>query len=60
MNWTAKAKPKPGTRFLVTGGDRHVVLIVGYETGPDNPAILLGLQSEVAYYLAACRVDGFG
>jgi hypothetical protein len=51
MNWAAKAKPKPGTRFLVTRGDKHVVLIVGYETGPDNSAILLGIQSEVAYYL---------
>jgi len=51
MYWTAHSKPKPGTRFLVTHGRKHIVLVMGYETGPTDPAHLLGVQSEVAYYL---------
>jgi hypothetical protein len=57
MNWTAGSKPNPGTRFLVSRGPKHVVLIMGYETGPDNPGLLLGLQSEVAYYLGVENND---
>jgi hypothetical protein len=57
MNWTTGSKPKPGTRFLVSRGSKHVVLIMGYETGPDNPGLLLGLQSEVAYYLGVENSD---
>jgi hypothetical protein len=57
MNWTAGSKPKPGTRFLVSRGPKHAVLIMGYETGPDNPRLLLGLQSELAYYLGVDNDD---
>jgi len=51
MYWTVQSKPKPGTRFLVTRGHKHIVLVMGYETGPTDRAHLLGVQSEVAYYL---------
>jgi hypothetical protein len=57
MNWTAASKPQPGARFLVSRGQKHVVLIMGYETGPDNPGLVLGVQSEVAYYLGVENSD---
>jgi hypothetical protein len=51
MYWTNKSKPAPGTRYLVSRGEKHVVLVMGYETGPTDVLYLLGVQSEVAYYL---------
>jgi hypothetical protein len=51
MYWTNKSKPAPGTRYLVSRGEKHVVIVMGYETGPTDALYLLGVQSEVAYYL---------
>jgi hypothetical protein len=57
MYWTGKSKPAPGTRYLVSRGEKRLVLVMGYETGPVDAAYLLGLQSEVAYYLGVKNYD---
>ena len=57
MYWTAKSKPAPGTRYLVSRGEKHLVVAMGYETGPVDVTLLLGLQSEAAYYLDAKNDD---
>jgi hypothetical protein len=51
MNWVGADKPTAGSRYLVTAGDRSVVLIMGYETGPSDARHILGVQPEVAFYL---------
>jgi len=53
MYWTAKSKPRAGTLFLVSYSGRHVAMVMGYETGPTNAKLLVGVQPEVAYSLKA-------
>jgi hypothetical protein len=47
MYWSAKGKPKPGTKFLITAHGKRVVVVMGYETGPDDPKFLGGAQGAV-------------
>jgi len=58
LYWTSKTKPKPGTKFLASRGDRHVVVVMGYETGPKDPKFLGGLQGEVMWWLKANNTHG--
>jgi|GEM_PF-959788 len=53
MGWKARSKPAPGTRYLLTRGERAVVAIAGYEMGPNDVRLLGGVQAEVAYFLDA-------
>lgn len=53
LYWTSANKPKPGTKFLASRGGRHVVVVMGYETGPRDPSFLGGLQGEVMWWLQA-------
>lgn len=53
MMWSAKTKPKPGTRFLAQVGKKAVVVVVGFETGPGDRKWLGGLQGEVMWWLGA-------
>jgi hypothetical protein len=47
MCWAAKGKPKPGTKFLMTAHGRRVVVVMGYETGPESRVFLGGAQGAV-------------
>jgi hypothetical protein len=47
MLWTSKGKPKPGTKFLMTAHGKRVVVIMGYETGPEGHKFLGGAQGAV-------------
>jgi hypothetical protein len=47
MYWSAKGKPKPGTKFLMTAHGKRVVVVMGYETGPEDPKFLGGAQGAV-------------
>jgi hypothetical protein len=47
MCWSAKGKPKPGTKFLMTAHGKRVVVVMGYETGPEDPKFLGGAQGAV-------------
>jgi hypothetical protein len=57
MNWAPGARPAPGARFLVTKEKKHVVVVMGYETGPADAKILAGLQMEAAWVLGARNGD---
>jgi hypothetical protein len=47
MFWASKAKPKPGTKFLMTAHGKRVVVVMGYETGPEDHEFLGGAQGAV-------------
>lgn len=47
MYWTSKGKPKPGTKFLMTAHGKRVVVVMGYETGPEGHKFLGGAQGAV-------------
>jgi mannan endo-1,4-beta-mannosidase len=47
MFWSGKGKPKPGTRFLMSANGKHVVVAMGYETGPGGTNYLGGAQGAV-------------
>lgn len=47
MYWASKAKPKPGTKFLMTSHGKRVVVVMGYETGPGGTEFLGGAQGAV-------------
>lgn len=47
MMWRSGAKPKPGTKFLITRGSFSVVICMGYEVGPGSEDWLGGCQGEV-------------
>lgn len=49
MYWTAKSKPKPGTRFLVVNPvtGKAVVTAAGYETGPGDGDKIGGAVYEI-------------
>ncbi|MEI7945999.1 MAG: hypothetical protein WCJ02_04855 [bacterium] len=47
MFWASKAKPKPGTKFLMTAHGKRVVVVMGYETGPEGHKFLGGAQGAV-------------
>lgn len=47
MYWASKGKPKPGTKFLMTAHGKRVVVVMGYETGPEDPKFLGGAQGAV-------------
>lgn len=49
--WTKATKPRPGTKFLASFKDNHVVFVMGFETGPRDPKYLGGLQPEVHFAL---------
>jgi hypothetical protein len=53
MYWTAKSRPKAGTRMILRkpGTDRAVVVSAGYETGPGNLAHVAGTPEETHFYL---------
>jgi len=53
MNWAPGARPPPGTRYLVTKELKHIVVVMGYETGPADAKLLAGLQVEAAWALGA-------
>jgi hypothetical protein len=53
MMWKSDGKPAPGTRFLASFNGKHVVIVLGYETGPNDPKWLGGFQGEVFHYLGA-------
>jgi hypothetical protein len=57
LYWTRENKPKPGTKFLASRNGRHVVVVMGYETGPRDPKFLGGLQGEVMWWLKATNTD---
>jgi hypothetical protein len=57
MNWGSGARPAPGTRFLASHGERHVVVVMGYESGPTSSRLLAGLQTEVAWALGVANDD---
>ena len=45
--WASKGKPKPGTKFLMTAHGKRVVVVMGYETGPEGHEFLGGAQGAV-------------
>ena len=47
MFWASKGKPKPGTKFLMTAHGKRVVVVMGYETGPEGHEFLGGAQGAV-------------
>lgn len=47
MYWSSKGKPKPGTKFLMTAHGKRVVVVMGYETGPEDHKFLGGAQGAV-------------
>jgi hypothetical protein len=47
MYWASKAKPKPGTKFLMTAHGKRVVVVMGYETGPESHEFLGGAQGAI-------------
>lgn len=51
MMWT-KA-PKAGTKYLMKSGNKSVVVVMGYETGPGSKEWLGGCQGEVMWVLGA-------
>lgn len=57
MYWTRENKPAPGTKFLASRGDRSVVVVMGYETGPRDPKFIGGLQGEAMWWLRATNAD---
>jgi hypothetical protein len=57
MLWASKAKPKPGTRFLMTAHGKRVVVVMGYETGPEGHEFLGGAQGAVVKALGMKNND---
>ncbi len=57
MRWNPAVPP--GTKFLLTLGDRQVVVVGGYEYGPNaglfDSGYIGGIQPEVQYFLGAQR-----
>jgi len=51
MQWLTGERPPPGTRMLVRSGDRKVVVVAGYETGPEQEKFLGGVAPEVHRWL---------
>ncbi|MDJ0597684.1 MAG: TIGR02594 family protein [Crocosphaera sp.] len=52
MMWAnANEKPSPGTKFLISANNRHVVVVAGYETGPGSQQYLGGVTREVHAWL---------
>ncbi len=47
MFWSAHGKPKPGTKFLMTAHGKRVVVVMGYETGPEGREFLGGAQGAI-------------
>jgi hypothetical protein len=47
MYWASKGKPKPGTKFLMTAHGKRVVVVMGFETGPEGHEFLGGAQGAV-------------
>lgn len=45
--WRSGTKPKPCTKFLMSGNGKHVVVCMGYEVGPGSQDWLGGCQGEV-------------
>ena len=55
MYWSAKKRPAPGYKYLVTNpaNGRSVVVSGGYEVGPASSYFLGGISTEGHYYLKA-------
>lgn len=55
MYWSAKKRPPPGYKYLVTNpaNGRSVVVSGGYEVGPASSYFLGGISTEGHYYLKA-------
>ncbi len=53
MFWAAGTRPKPGEKWLAKANGKAVVVAMGFETGPRDPAFLGGLQGEVLWALKA-------
>ncbi|NEQ73937.1 MAG: TIGR02594 family protein [Okeania sp. SIO2C9] len=52
MMWAnANEKPSPGTKFLLSANNRHIVVVAGYETGPGTQEFLGGVTREVHAWL---------
>jgi len=47
MFWSTHGKPKPGTKFLMTAHGKRVVVVMGYETGPEGREFLGGAQGTI-------------
>lgn len=51
MMWDKGQRPKIGTKFLVSANNKNVVVVAGYETGPQAKAFLGGVTGEVHEWL---------
>lgn len=51
MFWTSGSKPDPGTKFLLSHGNKSVVAVGGFETGPGDTSKLGGTTWEVHAWL---------
>jgi hypothetical protein len=51
MMWASGQRPKRGTKYLISYDNRNVVVIVGYETGPQEEKFLGGLTGETHRWL---------
>jgi len=47
MFWSSHGKPKLGTKFLMTAHGKRVVVVMGYETGPEGREFLGGAQGAI-------------
>lgn len=51
FNMMFASQPKMGEKWLMSNGDKYVVVVGGYEVGPGDKTRLGGVQPEAAYFL---------
>lgn len=57
MMWANGERPKPGTKFLLSTNDKHIIVVAGFETGPSDQKYLGGITREVHHWLGTNSQD---